>query len=689
MTKPKFFVDSAGFASSKKLRPNVDKSPPKREFIPLAYASDIELASYGGLGYTMLFDVESYVNYFLIGFQCVETGKYVVFEDSPDSQIDLAKLQWVLSNFRLIGFFSSRYDVPMCLFALRGYNAEMLKYYTNRLIRQDLDGKPERVDWKKEFSLDDPEWDHIDLFDLCPLQGSLKKYGARLHSKRLQELPFEPSRTLTKGEAELVRDYCLSSDIPATGLIFSQLQEQIKLRYALSDKYNVDLRSKSDAQISEAVMKSEVYKKTGKHLKRDIIGAGTTFKYIPPGFLRFQSVGMQKVFRTIQEMEFEIGEDLKMSMPDSMQNLEMTIGKTAYKFGKGGLHSKEKCASYRAENGMLIIDSDVESYYPRLILNSKMYPEAIGPIFLEIFDELVNRRLTAKRVAANAEKELKELFDKLGAKYQHLNLEFEVNQSAADGLKITINGTFGKLGSRWSIMYAPNLLIQVTITGQLALAMLIERLELAGIQVISANTDGIVAYCHESQYQKLVEIRDQWSKDASLKMEETRYKALYSRDVNNYIAIKMEDKVKLKGAYSNPWNEKKLAIFRFHKNPVNTICIEAVEALLVKGTPVEQTIKECRELPKFVTVRDVKGGAHRNGKFLGKTVRYVYAAGETSEINYVLSGNKVPDSEGSFPLMDLPDEFPGYLDYGKYIEKANTILHDIGYYRKPEPVSLF
>lgn len=689
MTKPKFFVDHLGRASPKKVKPNVNKNPTVREFIPIAYMSDTELASYAGLGYTMLFDVESYINYFLIGFQCIETGKYVIFENSPDSVIQLDKLQWVLENFRLIGFNSYVYDMPMALLALRGYNAEMLKYYTNRLIRKGPDGKNERVDWKEEFNLREPKWNHIDLFNVCPLQGSLKKYAARLHAKRIQDLPYDVQKALTRDEADLVRNYCLGSDIPATGLIFSQLQEQIKLRCELSHKYEVDLRSKSDAQIAESVVKAEYHRRTGKRLKRDKKGAGTSFRYIPPPFLRFQSVGMQRVLNTVLSMDFEIDEDLKMGMPDALKELELQIGDTIYKFGKGGLHSKEKCKSYKAENGYLIIDSDVESYYPRLILNSGMYPEAIGPIFLEIFEELVNRRLAAKRDAAAAEKELKTLFDKLGAKYHDLNLLFEVNQSAADGLKITINGTFGKLGSRWSIMFAPNLLIQVTLTGQLALAMLIERLEMAGIQVISANTDGIVAYCHESQYELLKSIRDQWSLETNLKMEETRYKALYSRDVNNYIAIKMDDKVKLKGAYSNPWNDKKTAIFRFHKNPVSTICIEAVEKLLVNGIPVEQTIRSCTDITKFVTVRDVKGGAHRNNQYLGKTVRYVYAEGETSEINYVESGNKVADSEGSFPLMDLPDEFPDYLDYAKYIEKTDTILYDIGFYKRPEPASLF
>jgi len=690
MAKPKFFVDSAGRASSKRVAPKIDKTAVARSFVHIDYMTDDELQSLGGLGHTMIMDIESYPNYFLIGFRCEENGKYVDFEDCPGQSINLPKLEWILRNFRLITFNGWGYDIPMVLLALKGYNAEMLKYYTNKLIVKVDDGKPMRVNWREDFNLKVPEWlDHIDLMEVCPLKGSLKKYGARLHAHRLQELPYDPHKTLMYEEAMNVKNYCLGSDIPATSLIFGQLKDQIKLRYDLSNKYNVDVRSRSDAQIAEAVIRAEVKRKLGRDVKRAQPAAGTKFRYQAPAYIKFQSVGMQRLFERIKQIDFEITEEGKLSNPEELKEMEFTIGKTTYKFGKGGLHSKEKCQAYKAENGYLIIDSDVESYYPKLILNSGLYPEAIGPVFLEIFKEIVDRRLTAKTNAKIAEEELKKLSEKLGTKFNDLSLIFEVSQSEADGLKITINGTFGKLGSRWSIMFAPNLLIQVTIGGQLSLAMLAERFEANGIEVISANTDGIVVYCHESKYELLKTIRDQWCLECSFKMEETRYKALYSRDVNNYFAVKMDGKVKLKGAYSNPWNDKKTAIFRFHKNPMSTICIEAAEQLITVGTPIEQTIRQCQDISKFVCVRDVKGGAHRNGQFLGKLVRWVYADGYTGELNYIESGNKVPDTEGAFPLMDLPESFPDYIDYERYIEKAQSILFDVGFYRRTEKTNLF
>ncbi len=412
----KFFTDSNGNAVNKKPKgQKVSATPVVRDFIPIQYyESELEFSMDCAKGYSMIFDIESYVNYFLIGFKCIESGKYITFEDSPDSAIDLDLLNRVIWSFRLIGFNSTSYDVPMLFLALRGYKAERLKQCSNILIPPRIDNKKVYVNVKKEFNLNIPfNLNHIDIKAVCPLDGSLKKYSARIHLARLQDLPFDPQKVLTFEEAEHLKNYCLGSDIVNTEAIFKELSEQFKLRYDLTEKYDIDLRSKSDAQIAEAVIKSEVKKKTGRIVKREVIGAGTQFQYKPPAFLKFNSVGMLETFQTVKDMIFEITEESKLSMPDSLLDLEMKIGKTVYKFGKGGLHSKEKNASYKAENGMLLVDIDVESFYPRLILNSGLYPEAIGPIFLEIFNELVEKRIVAKAKLKELKSEKKKLKDLL------------------------------------------------------------------------------------------------------------------------------------------------------------------------------------------------------------------------------------------------------------------------------------
>ena len=173
-----------------------------------------------------------------------------------------------------------------------------------------------------------------------------------------------------------------------------------------------------------------------------------------------------------------------------------------------------------------------------------------------------------------------------------------------------------------------------------------------------------------------------WEERTNFKTEETNYSALYSRDINNYIAVKTDGKCKTKGAYANPWNDPKSAIFRFHKNPQTTICIEAIIDFITNRSSIEHYITSNREIEKFISVRNVKGGAVKDSVYLGKVVRFYYAKGERGYIEYKKNGNKVPKSDGAKPLMDLPIEFPNDIDYSWYIKEAEKILYELGYFKK-------
>jgi len=114
------------------------------------------------------------------------------------------------------------------------------------------------------------------------------------------------------------------------------------------------------------------------------------------------------------------------------------------------------------------------------------------------------------------------------------------------------------------------------------------------------------------------------------------------------------------------------------KNPEHNICTDAVLEYLVNKIPVAETVRACKDIRRFVSVRNVKGGGEKDGVYLGKVVRWYYAKGQTTPITYVGSGNKVPKSDGAKPLMDLPTILPDDIDYEWYIEKAKEMLVDCG-----------
>ena len=244
-------------------------------------------------------------------------------------------------------------------------------------------------------------------------------------------------------------------------------------------------------------------------------------------------------------------------------------------------------------------------------------------------------------------------------------------QSITDSLKITINGSFGKFSSKFSILFSPLLLVQTTITGQLSLLMLIESIEEAGFPVISANTDGIVVKMLKSDEHLVDAIVEDWELCTGFVMEDNEYSGLFSRDVNSYIALKVNSETKPKGAFA----PTSLSV-----SPSSEICSIAIQEFIKHGTRLCQTIKKCDDVRKFVTVRAVTGGAVYGDEYVGKTVRWYYSTESKGQLNYKKSGNLVPKSTGAKPLMEYPDDLkvPVDLDYEYYINETIERIETLG-----------
>jgi hypothetical protein len=603
---------------------------------------DYDLAIAAARGERLVFDIECYTNYFLIAFKSIASGKTIYFERTTNHDFNAEKLRWIVKAFCLISFNGIHYDLPILALALAGASNAELKQATTDIIEFDV--RPHHI--LKKHKVKALTCNHIDIIEVAPLDASLKIYGGRLHCHKMQDLPFHPNTVLSQDQIAITRQYCIN-DLDNTELLYRSLDEEIALREKMSVEYGVDLRSKSDAQIAEAVVSHEVERYNRQRCKRPAVLPGHTFKYKVPDFLRFETPLMNWTLEHIRNTPFVIAEDGTIDMPEQLKELKIPIANSVYRMGMGGLHSSEKRAAHFATENVLLIDKDVTSYYPMIILLLNLYPKHLGPAFIKVYQRIVERRIAAK---------------------------ISNDKVVAETLKIVVNGSFGKLGSPWSILYAPELLVQVTVTGQLSLLMLIERLELAGISVVSANTDGVVSKVPKHLHATMDAIVAQWEKDTGFSTEETLYKAVLSRDVNNYFAIKLDNKVKSKGAFALP----ERAAHRLHKNPTGEICAEAVIALLTTGLPIAQTVRSCTDIRKFANVRTVSGGAVRDGAYLGKSIRWYYAINNPGEIIAAKSGNKVPLSDGAMPMMQLPDSFPDDVDYDWYIKVAEKTLVKLG-----------
>lgn len=654
----------------------------------------------------VIIDTEVYSNFFLFSALHVPTGAIKHYYSHNDSPLDVRSIRSLMSKYTTVSFNGNNFDLPVICYALKGATCQSIKNLSDKIIKSNLPA------WRisKDLGINVPQnWNHIDLIEVAPGQSSLKIYGGRLGCSKLQDLPIGPDATIAAKQVNELIAYC-ENDLTTTLALYKSLEKQVDLRCSMSEQYGVDLRSKSDAQIAETVIKSELVKNHGFEFNgRHVVAVKEAFstnemlaanrakeysdqgmdysiahhkaakffgvcssrlgyvrsqlktmskgrlekksdalhsaplRYHDPKIINFKTPQLQSVFSKLLNTRFELNPNGSVLLPEWLKD-RIIIGDTQYQMGIGGLHSCEKRRAIFRQQGEILADFDVASYYPAIILQQKLAPASLGVPFLKIYQSIVERRVAAKKSGDSV---------------------------TANTLKIVVNGSFGKLGSKWSALYAPDLLIQTTITGQLALLMLIESLELAGVSVVSANTDGIVLHTSDKKAQLIEEITFDWMMSTSYELERTDYNVLASRDVNTYVAVKTDGTYKGKGAF---------APSGLMKNPDFPIVYRAVSEHITTGVSVSEVIRKSTDIREFVSLRRVTGGAVWREQYLGKAVRFYYSTGVASDecISYQKNGNTVPKSAGAKPVMDLPETLPDDIDYAVYIEMAEKLRCEVG-----------
>lgn len=358
---------------------------------------------------TLILDTEAYRNFWYLGIKRKEDGRRVGFEFSDRADFDRDRVRYILKRNQSIGFNSLSYDLPMIYMALDGASNSDLKDASDRLIQNDIPA------WRAAEAIGTiiPKIDHIDLFETNPsVRRGLKKLNGSMHAIRLQELPFEHTKVLTHSEMDALIEYCQLGDLDGTEMLFDLMVEAIALRASLTDLHKtVDLRSKSDAQVGETLIKSEAEKRQNKRIKRQDYSRAS-FRYDVPVWLQFKTPYMQEVLEAIRETDIPVV-DGKVQFPKSFEKFNIVFDGMKYSLGLGGLHSTEQKRAVYSDDENALIDADVASQYPNIIMKLGLYPEAIGPEFLGIYGDIIKKRLAAKRRAKEVNAEIAQLEEML------------------------------------------------------------------------------------------------------------------------------------------------------------------------------------------------------------------------------------------------------------------------------------
>lgn len=300
---------------------------------------------------------------------------------------------------------------------------------------------------------------------------------------------------------------------------------------------------------------------------------------------------------------------------------------------------------------------------------------------------------------------------------EDLKVEHAKLKSVVGAKKLMCNGTFGKLGSPYSALYSPDLMLGVTLSGQLHLASLIYDIEFSPeVKVVSANTDGVTVMYPKKHEDRIRRIIDANAERTGFEYDITGYSCIAMKDVNNYVAVTTSGKVKRKGIYASTG---------LMKNPTNDVCSKMVCDYLVSGVHPRDSIKNYSDPKDFVAIRNVKGGGIQydsfeevddwvcvndlgtkdnewrrpcweegkvvkrksrpapvqvgvGGQYFGRIARWYMQKDGTMPINYVGSGNKVPKTDGARLCMVLPDALPADIDLDWYVNEAVDMLKDMG-----------
>ena len=410
---------------------------------------------------------------------------------------------------------------------------------------------------------------------------SLKELGIVMQLPKLQDLPYAPDANLSESQQKDIIDYCYN-DVYITRKLYEQTHENAALRVKLEEMYNYPenktLLSEPNAAVAIKIFDNIYTSKEGivddKTFRAECLVGKEQYKNeeikcssLLPEWVAFNSPEMIEFYQEFVAKSLKIRSDNPSYTPllQNLKEIEKVIKfkGMSYKFAVGGLHSQDDAGVFIADDENFIIDVDVTSYYPSIMINNKIHPRHLTSTFDDILEDITTTRIQAKKNG-----------DKI----------------TADALKIVINSLFGKTNSKHSSIFDPKSTYSTTIIGQMGLLMLIEALEGNGFHVISANTDGVTSMVPKKDIELFRSTCSAWEKTTAFNLEETFYTSYVREHVNSYIAFK-EDGIKTKG-----WFEEGRLNAKHDQNIVKKAVIE----YFAKGTPVEDTITASKNIHDFV-----------------------------------------------------------------------------------------
>ena len=584
-------------------------------------------------------------------------------------------------------FFHDYYMKTLRDYALPYKDIDVMKIFALNKVGVGTNDKGEKVYYGKSLKQTsiNIKWYELLEFEL-PLINEL---DYPLYQKEYPTLTLDQLNILIKNwDRYMIEEYRKSMNHYNTNDVFIVCEmirlyiDEIRLRYNLSKIYEVDLMNSSRSNIANILFKKfysdfsglRPEQWTGKQTQRTVMN----FKKVIFDNVHFKTEKMQNFLERVRKTAVtSIGKDAFQE--------NITIGKLTYTMATGGLHSQDPPRHLKSniiyipelkdredldiwdkitDDSYILMHHDIASFYPSIMGAYKVAPEHLDrACFSKLVVWLKDTRVAAKHST-------EDLVDGIP------------KDLLAQALKIVINSIYGKLGDENSDICDRLAVLKVTINGQLFLLMLCEALEEAGIEVISGNTDGIVIKLYKRDKAKFDEINKKWLEETKLQADSELYSRYINRDINNYIAQELNNKVTYKGDF-NP----KLYADDLQKGYNAPIVAQAVENFFLYDKPVLETLYEATDILDFCNTQNIarkfhieylvgntKTNLQRNTRFyVTKTGGSLFKVDDDKNMNNLCAGYRVK------PLNTLDDLSINEraIDYEYYYYEAQKIIDPI------------
>lgn len=526
----------------------------------------------------LVYDIESFPNLFTCSILNSENNKLITYEISEDKN-DLGKIValFQLKEFYFCGFNNKSYDDVLINYLIIRFDdlrykpifeiTWLIKSMSDKIIKEPV---ANWVDYKHAYL--------FNSFDLMTMSFSaknrvgLKELEVTMGFPNVMEYEGDFSKNVPKELKDKVIEYN-QNDVLATGELLNLKKNDIELRLKLNEKYKINVLSKDNVNMGMEILKKEYLEKTNKTWD-DIKDLKTpcqlvSFKNIIFDFIQYTTPTLQKLLENLKKISID---------PNNKDFREVfEIGGVVHNISLGGLHSINNAEIIIPNEDELLIDYDVDSYYPSCLIVNNLYPKHLGIEFVDIYKNIRDERVEAKR---------------------------DKNSFLADAFKYAINGLSGNLQSQYSWTYDPELVVKLRINCQLMILMLIEKFDLLGAKIVQSNTDGILIKIKKSLLPEIEKAKDEWCKLTKLSMSKEEFERFYQYDVNNYIGVKKGFKetkdpelIKKKGFFVDEIN--------LGKGMSPKVIAKSLINYFVYNISPEETLKEDKDIKDYLTYQRV------------------------------------------------------------------------------------